>query len=122
MIKVNKGEITLQGTAMQLGAETCMAVKHVVTTIAKKNKASAAAAFRTLADCMANVAEELVEKFNIPIELLNDDLEKENDEDDDDKLDELLGQLADMLDDLPKDFKKWLLEELVDDDDDEEDD
>ena len=121
MIKVNKGEITLQGTAMQLGAETCMAVKHVVTTIAKKDKASATAAFRTLADCMANVAEELVEKFNIPIELLNDGVEDEDDdiEDDDDDLMAEIKKSFKELGPLGKSIIKALLE---DDDDDEEDD
>ena len=71
MIKCNKGALTLSGTSTTLAAESCSILKHLIPTLAERDKAAACALFRTLADLMAEIAEELVEKYHIPLKFLN---------------------------------------------------
>ena len=120
MLKSNEGKITIAGTAKNLTAELAGLIRNIPIEIAKKDKVGACACFQVLGKAMSEVAEELVEEFNIPLELLNDDLEDENDEDEEDEeLDDLLENLRWLMKDLPKEMKKFLLD---DDDEEKEDD
>ena len=84
MIKIERGKTTtsveIKGSAATLTAEFCGGFQSTIKSIAESDTVAAAAMFKCMAACMADVAEELVEEFNIAIEDLNDDLEDENDD------------------------------------------
>lgn len=84
MIKIEreKGKTSLEvkGTAPTLTAEICSGFKQLVEFLADEDKLMATATFKTMACCMADTAKMLVEDFNIPIFLLNDGDDEEDDE------------------------------------------
>jgi len=124
MIKCNKSSMTISGTATELAAEGACMIKHLILEMAKHDKNSAIAAFITFGEAMADAGEELHKKYKVPLDVLNGDFLKDDEDDeedeDEDELGSLLESLKDVVSELPRDFKEWLMEEL--DTDDEEDD
>ena len=108
MIKSDKANITISGTAPQLAAELAGAVKHVILTITKEDKIAGVAAFRTVGDVLCDTAEKMVKDHKVKLEWLNDDLDDDDEKIRIDKIDE--DALKAFLDTLPEEDMDKLLD------------
>lgn len=111
MIKVNKGNIEIAGTAENLAAEAAGLLRHLFTTMAEHDKVAAAAAFNCAGMAMADAAEDLVENFGLPLDALNIHNEIEDEEEDDElEEDDDTDIIQEFLDTLSPKEMKGLLE------------
>lgn len=126
MIKVNKGNIEIAGTADTLAAEVGNLLRYIFPTIAEHDRIEAATAFNVAGKAMADAAEDLVENFKIGLDALNmrneiED-EEENDEPEENEDEDMMREFLDTL--SPKELKSLLeiIAKFDDYTDDEEDD
>lgn len=110
MIKINKGQIEIAGTAETLAAEAAGLLRHLFTTMAEHDKIAAAAAFNCAGKAMADAAEDLIENFGINLDALNIHNEMDDDEEDDEpEENEDVDMMREFLETLsPKEMKSLL--------------